>query len=75
MFWIIVLFCNLYFATAYLWGGQLLSIADSDVVHLSEVLVVTSEEARVIRSREFLLPSETISYSEGDRVRQKKNYA
>ena len=50
-------------------GGQQLSIADTDVIHVSEKSVATSEE-QVVRSREFLLPSETISYSEGDRVRQ-----
>ena len=44
MFWIVVLFCNFSFATAYLWGGQQLSIADTDVIHVSEKSVATSEE-------------------------------
>ena len=66
MFWI-VLFCILNFASAHLWGGQQLSVADSDVIHVREKLAVMSK-AHVLRSREFQLPSETISYSEGDRV-------
>ena len=52
---------------AYTWGGEELSIVGSDVTHVSEREVTTST-AQVLRSREFLLPTETISYLEGDQV-------
>lgn len=70
MLWItvILIICLLLnFSNAHLWGGQQLSIAGSDVIHVSETLAATSE-VQFIRSREFLLPSKTVAYSKGDRV-------
>ena len=56
-----------HFSIAYTWGGEDLSIVGSDVIHVSETEVAVST-AQILRSREFRLPSETISYSEGDKV-------
>lgn len=50
-----------------LWGGEQLSIVGSDIVHVT-VMEEAISEAQFIRSREFLLPSEQISYSNGDTV-------
>ena len=54
-------------STAYLWGGEQLSIQGSEIIHED----VSGREAKVkhiIRSREYLLPAQNILYSEDDRV-------
>ena len=65
---LLLLFCYWpHLATAYLWGGEQLSIQGSDIIHEN----VSGREAKVkhiIRSREYLLPAQSISYSEDDRV-------
>ena len=53
------------FSLGHNWGGVDLSIVGSDMSE-SELASTT----QFIRSREFLLPAETITYSEGDRVRK-----
>ena len=67
-FAVVVIFgCSFTSYSAHLWGGQLLSIPDTDMIHFSEGDVPQSE-LKVVRSREFNLPSQAISYSEGDKV-------
>ena len=56
------------FLIAHNWGGVDLSIVGSDVIHMSESELASTTQ--FIRSREFLLPAETITYSEGDMVRK-----
>ena len=50
-----------------------MSIPDSDVTHFIEGDVLQSE-LQVIRSREFILPSQSISYSEGDKVKSNLSF-
>jgi hypothetical protein len=48
-------------STAYLWGGEQLSNPNSDIIY-GEV------KKQLIRSREYLIPAQNISYAEDDRV-------
>jgi hypothetical protein len=60
---LLLLFC-IWFSesTAYLWAGKKFNI---EVAHGTE-----RKDFRYIRSREFLLPSDTILYSNGDKARK-----
>ena len=73
MFWILVVLLLLDTSSAHVWGGQELSIKGSDVIHVSDEGAILSE-LQVIRSREFLFPMQTFSYSKDDKVKSIYSY-
>lgn len=52
-------------SAADLWAGQQFSIEGSEILHETE-----GKDFHFIRSRDFFLPSGTISYSKGDKARK-----